>query len=82
MTMRKILEIATQIIGVYLIFTAVPALLASIIIGCAVSIEMNSLNMAQFMSAGVAGPFLKFCFGLWAAYSAESISRTFRPNDD
>ena len=82
MTMRKILEIATQIIGVYLILTAIPALLSGLIVGCAMSGNMESLNLAQFISAGVAGPFIKLCIGLWAALAAKSISRTFRPNDD
>lgn len=82
MTKREILEIAIQIIGVYLIFTAAPALLSSIVIGCAMAVEVNSLEMRKFMSAGVAGPFLKLCFGFWAAFGARSISRAFRPYDD
>lgn len=82
MPMRKILEIATQIIGVYLILTSIPALVASLIIGCIAAGEKISLNMRQFMSAGIAAPFLKLCIGLWAAFAAEAISRAFRSDDD
>ncbi len=81
MPMRKILEIATQIIGVYLMLTAIPGLIGSLIIGCIAAGEMESLNMRVFMS-GIAAPFLQLCIGLWAAFAAEAISRTFRSDDD
>ena len=82
MTMRRILEIAIQIIGVYLILTAIPVFFGALITSFIAAFDIGFLEVAKAFISGILGTIFQFFVGLWAALSAESISRAFRPDDD
>ena len=82
MTMRKILEIATQIIGVYLILTAIPAFISSLITSFIAMLDVGFAEIARVFLTSILATVVQFLVGLWAVFSAESLSRKFRPNDD
>ena len=83
MTARKIVVTATQIIGVYMVLTAIPTLIGALFFGCIGAADADMAEEA-FRAAlmGAAAPFIQLVVGLWACYSARLIVRALIKSDD